>query len=165
MINNSIGYHDPAKPLKESMSFDYKESSLGAPKTIFTPEVYTGRQLRNLLDNDGIHPGLSKDGHLMKESFGRQYISDSNQAEFTIDLSSVQDIGNMYFWNYNDETNFGASSFEVYLSHDGDTFRLHIEDTIDLASGSDEEPYTKSLEIQDQARFIKIILKKYSRKK
>lgn len=159
MINNSIGYHDPSKPLQESMRFKYKESSLGAPKTIFTPEAYTGRQLRNLLDNDGIYPSLSKDGLLVKESFGHQFLTDTNQAELIIDLQSNQNIGNLYIWNYNDEPQFGVSSYEIYLSDDGTNFINHTIDTMASASGSEEEPYTKAVEIEDQARFIKLVIK------
>ncbi|WP_162163944.1 DUF4185 domain-containing protein [Acholeplasma hippikon] len=159
MINNSVGYLDPKKPLGENLTFFYKESLLGAPKTVFTPEAYQGRQLRNLLDYDGLNPGASKDGLLVKDSFGKQYLTEGNEAEFTIDLQAVKTLSSINIWNYNDEVSFGATEVSIYLSNDNLTYTLFETTTLALASGSNEEQLTKSIELSEEARFVKFLIK------
>src|SRR5690606_5339865 len=91
MINNSIGYYDPTKPMSEAFSFDWNEEN-SVPKSVFIPDQYIGKRLSNLLDSDGLSISTDPNGLLTQSADGIQYLTSGNQADIIIDFKNVHQI-------------------------------------------------------------------------
>ncbi len=157
MINNSIGYYDPTKPMNEAFSFDWNEEGL-VPKSIFKPDDYIGKRLSNLLDSDGLSISMDPNGKLTQSADGIQYLKSGNQADIIVDFKNTHEVKNIHIWNYNETPDYGATDYELFTSSDKETWTSVQTGTIDLASGNNHESVTLSLDVSLTTRYIKLTI-------
>jgi len=158
MINNSFGYQDMHKPLDEAFDFVWGNME-GTPDSLYHPESYIGKKPRNLLDGDGLSISQSPNATLTNLSEGFSFISNDHEDTLIIDLKDVYTLNEIYLWNLNEEPEKGTKDFDLFLSSDGENYTLFDSYTLDQASGSNEEPYTLKIDLENEARFIKLHLK------
>jgi len=157
IINNSVGYYDGSHNIKEGLTFDYRLSEKGQPQSAFLPKSYLGYGADNLLDNDGLTVYLDKDGLLTNEANGIMWRSVLKKDNYLIfDLYEVVSLGKLYIWNYNENPYYGVKNFVLSYSIDGDVWINLNEEYMAMASGSIDEPYTKEVNLQFEARYLKM---------
>ena len=159
MINNSLAYMNTALPLDQAFTFDYIMSQAGTPKSVFSPEHYIGKQARNLLDGDGLSITQHPSALLTNSAEGIGYRTSTIPAELIIDLHETHALGSLYVWNDNSNPTLGTKTLQLSTSLDGITYELHGIYDVPQASGSDQEPYSLMIDINQQsARYLKLEL-------
>ena len=158
MINNSLGYMDTNLPFDQAFTFDWRLTD-DKPDSPFKPNAYIGQQARNILDGDGLTVSQSIDATLNNSNEGISYLTNQIPESITIDLKNIQNIKDLFIWNYNANPNYGTKKFNLYTSNDNLSYTLVNQYTMNQASGSIEEPYTLHLELnQLSSRYLKIEL-------
>lgn len=158
MINNSLGYMNVNAPFDEAFTFDWRVTD-DKPDTPFKPDIYIGQKARNLLDGDGLTISQSKDATLSNSSEGLSYLTNQIPESIIIDLKDIQTIKDLYIWNYNANPNYGAKKFNLYESSDQNSYTLINQYEINQATGSNLEPYSLHIELDNiSTRYLKIEL-------
>ena len=157
IINNSFGYLDHTQPFdRDQFSFAYDMAG-DQPKSVIEPDQMIGPRAANLLDNDGITPAYDPNGLLTNINEGTMWLSDQLNNHLIVDFKSPSSIKDLYLWNYNDNSSYGASSIAIYGSNDGLAYQLIDTVSLDQASGNMNEPYTLHISFTDlTTRFIKL---------
>lgn len=157
MINNSVGYYNGSSNIKEGMSFDYRLNEQGQSVSAFLPNSYIGYKANNLLDNDGLSIYQDKMGLLTNEANGIMWLSPVKNENFIkLDFYESQSIANLYLWNYNGNPLYGVKKFSLSYSVDHINWIDAGEYLLDKASGNADEPYTKAVTLNIDARYLKI---------
>ena len=159
MVNNTLGYFDPALPFDKAFSFAYPESD-GQPASVFTPDAYTGKRARHLLDGDGLSIARSPQALLTNSDDGTMWRSDRTDAEITVDLMAEERLGRLYLWNYNADASLGVKSFDLFVSADGSSWVEAGNYGMERASGNDREGFTKAIPLGGRiARYLRLVVR------
>ncbi|TVP86301.1 MAG: DUF4185 domain-containing protein [Acholeplasmataceae bacterium] len=156
IINNTVGYYDPALPFDDAFSFDYVIENNRAV-SMFVPDAYTGKRARHLLDGDGLSISHAKEGLLTNSGDGTMWRSNVLPNALTIDLKTEEAVHHLYLWNDNEVPTYGVKTFSLSISSDGDTWDLVGTYGLDQASGNPGEPYTLALDLDGiSTRYLKL---------
>lgn len=158
MINNSLGYMSTSLPFNEAFQFEWGIKD-DKPDSIYHPDHYIGNRARNLTDGDGLSITQSKDATLNTSSEGISYLSQEIPSEIDIDLRTTHHLSELVIWNYNANPNYGTKRFELYTSINGIDFNLVSDYLMNQATGSNQETYTLSIDLNAlPARYLKLKL-------
>ncbi len=159
IINNSFGYLDNTVPFSADAFTFIQGGNLENPKSVLLPDSYIGHVARNLLDSDGLTISNNPLAKLTNVDEGTMWLSSKMDNSLIIDLQANYELAKLYFWNYNQNPNYGVKEFKLYSSLDGVNFQLIDRYLLDKASGSDSEPYTLEIELNSiLTRYVKIVI-------
>ena len=85
--------------------------------------------------------GMSGNGgriHTHSNVASSMYAVSGTAAEFTFDIGRREQLGRMYFWNYNDASNLNYGAKDVTVSYSEDGVSWEEADTVSLAQGNGE---------------------------
>ncbi|NLD26973.1 MAG: discoidin domain-containing protein, partial [Acholeplasmataceae bacterium] len=156
IINNSLGYYTHGESLPDALVFDYPTED-GKARSVFLPDSYIGSRARNLMDGDGLSITHSPQGKLTKKAEGTMWLSKTmDDVYLTIDLQSVQEIDEMYIWNYNANPEYGVKAFSLAFSTDGENWTTGDSYQLAKAGGTNSEAYQLRIELDNSARYVRL---------
>ncbi len=160
MVNNTLGYYDGSTNIFDGTSFDYKIGLSDVPVSVFAPDEYIGYHESNLINMVGLDNYSGPLALFTNQGEGNMWLSeDYDNQEIVIDLLDSYDLGDIYFWNYNDNTSLGVKDFGLYTSTDNVIWEKVDDFQLDEASGEDLVEFTNTLDLTgNTARYIKIII-------
>lgn len=159
MINNSLAYYDGTIPVASGLTFVYGYTDDQTPQSPFLPDAYIGYQANNLLDSDGLSAALIPEAQLGNDANGISWLASNLPGieELILDFGDLYSPKNVFFWNYNENPDYGVEELEILTSIDKVAWSSQGFHSISKASGSSSEPYTLRVTLADlSCRYLKI---------
>jgi len=158
IVNNTLGYYDGNENIYEGMDFVYKTGLNNVPKSVFEPTELIGFTENNLINGYGLDVYNVQQALLTNQAEGVMWLSETfNEETIIFDLETDHSLGSIYLWNYNEAIFNGIKDFELYYSNNNIQYTKMDAYSLEAASGSESEPYTKAIDLNGiTARYIKI---------
>ncbi|MFH0992978.1 MAG: DUF4185 domain-containing protein, partial [bacterium] len=102
----------------------------------------------NVLDSDGLSSYLDPAGRLGNHANGVMWRAAKEETNYvTVDFGSVQSLGELFVWNYNETPAYGVESVMIAVSDNGNYWLPGPTILVPSASGNVNEPASKTVDL------------------